>query len=111
MIRIQIPSEDGKDRFIEIQDEAWCKGSFLLGSACGRCTRCVDEALQLVPQLLKERRVRIEESTLIHHAIPDRPLAGHQALDFTDKFKLACFEEARRILYDRHVPKEGNLDV
>ncbi len=31
-----------------------CRGSWMLGSACGECDRCIEEAKKLIPSLRKE---------------------------------------------------------
>jgi hypothetical protein len=39
-----------------MNDDPMCKGSFVLGTACGWCKRCRDEAVKLVPELLAEKK-------------------------------------------------------
>lgn len=34
--------------------EAICKGSWRIGTACGECSKCRDEARQLIPLLIAE---------------------------------------------------------
>lgn len=34
--------------------EAICRGAWMLGTACGHCSRCMDEASRLIPKLREE---------------------------------------------------------
>lgn len=38
------------------QDMVVCRGSWVLGSACGCCVRCADEAMTLIPKLIEENK-------------------------------------------------------
>lgn len=66
-----------------------CKGAWLLGSACGKCARCVVSA----PEVIKTLRGQADRLDAIVKLIPP----GGHGYDYSDEYKLACFEEMRRI--------------
>jgi hypothetical protein len=41
-------------------NEAICKGSWWLGSACGKCERCHEEARKALPPLIKQAKAMRE---------------------------------------------------
>lgn len=80
-----------------------CKGDWSLGTACGRCERCLTNVLGYVSLLKQELDLERssnaslnEKLTLIKASLP-MPMG----FDISDKFKLACFEEARRVLWTK----------
>jgi hypothetical protein len=47
------------------QDNATCKGSWRLGTACGDCSRCLEEAKTAIPELISEtNKLRLANSNL-----------------------------------------------
>ena len=49
--------------------EVICKGSWWLGSACGRCERCHEEARKCLPPLIKHAKAMREVLTGIHEEL------------------------------------------
>lgn len=49
--------------------EALCKGSWRLGTACGRCAKCIEEAQQLIPLLIAENFQMREVLTGLHEEL------------------------------------------
>ena len=47
-------------------NEAICKGSWRLGTACGECSKCKAEARQLIPLLMAENFQMREVLTGLH---------------------------------------------
>jgi hypothetical protein len=79
-----------------------CKGSWLLGTACGHCQRCIKEAPEAIAALRATLDVSIARTTLIVSMIPPRAPLNY---DFVDSVKIKMFDAIREQLYD----KEGNL--
>lgn len=75
---------------------AICKGSWVLGTACGRCAKCRDEALGIVGKLMPAYRRLQEQMTMLVAVLP----RGGHGYDYSDEYKVQCFEEARRIAYE-----------
>jgi hypothetical protein len=69
--------------------DAICRGSWLLGSACGKCDRCREEAVSRMPDLLAKAK-KLDEVTLIMRA-------AHQG---SREFAGACVEEIHRVLIE-----------
>ena len=75
-----------------------CRGSWVLGSCCGACARCSKEALELIPRLLQETK---DQKLLIARVKSVIPRGYDPPIDHTDQHKLHCYDEARRILYEK----------
>lgn len=74
--------------------EATCRGSWCLGSACGHCRRCVEEASDLIPRLLAQNKMLLNKLTDVAACVPQMA-DGH---DVADAFKARAFDEVRRIV-------------
>jgi len=48
-----------------------CKGSYALGSACGKCERCAWERNRDLPRLFEQARARIEELECVEANLAD----------------------------------------
>lgn len=77
-----------------------CKGCYELNTACGKCPRCIESALELVPKLIEEKRNAARKWSRIIVAIP--PKMPHT--DFFDHHKARRFDEARDVIYDNGEP-------
>lgn len=79
---------DGDNHGLYLKPEgALCKGSWLLGSACGRCERCRDEAAKLLPAMIEKGKLLDTVRQMI--------AAGAQG---SQAYKLATLDEVRRLL-------------
>ena len=74
-------------------NDALCRGSWLLGTACGKCPRCIEEAGPIIRSLRDNEEKLTRKLTRIHLCLI--PQVGPN--DITDTFKVTCFNEARRI--------------
>jgi hypothetical protein len=74
---------------------ATCRGSWVLGTACGYCQRCQDEARELIPKLLTERKELQAKLTMVAMVLPPVFEQG----DYTDAYKIVAFDEARRVFH------------
>jgi hypothetical protein len=72
-----------------------CRGSWVLGTACGHCDLCRDEARVLIPKLLTERKELQAKLTMIAMVLPPVFEQG----DYTDAYKIVAFDEARRVFH------------
>jgi hypothetical protein len=70
-----------------------CKGSWMLGTACGKCPACADEALKMMPSLVADNKKLSPIIGLI------RPIPEYG--DYSDAYKARAYDEARRVLYDK----------
>ena len=76
--------------------DAVCKGSWVLGSACGRCSRCAEEAPRAIASLLTTVNAFERRLKLIVGCIPPPSGMGDYAADV----KAKLFEACRSQLYD-----------
>lgn len=80
-----------------MMDQAICRGSWMLGSACGHCQRCLDEAGDVIPKLLRDHEEL--QARLIHVVSIIPPPFTDSNWDYADKFKAAAFDEVRRLIH------------
>jgi hypothetical protein len=74
--------------------DAVCKGSWMLGTACGHCSRCVEMAKPTIDALLADIDEKKARMSTILSCLPP----GGHGFDISDEFKVKCFDEARRLV-------------
>lgn len=75
-----------------------CRGSWLLRTACGHCSRCQEEAPKAIAALQKSSEKNERALLSIRGCIPPSvPIPGY---DLTDAVKAKLFDAAREQLYD-----------
>ena len=74
---------------------ARCRGSWELGSACGECQRCRDEAVELVPRLVRDFRVLQGKMVLVCSVCETVARIGDS---MSREFRDACLQEIQRIV-------------
>lgn len=79
-----------------------CRGSWLLGTACGHCQRCIKEAPSAIATLRASLEAVEKRTKLVVSIIPPPVKYGY---DFLDSVKIKMFDAVREQLYD----KEGKL--
>jgi len=85
-----------------ISNAPLCKGSWLVGSACRKCSRCLEEAATIIPHLKVERRLLAEKLDKVNTFILPHPGwkdDDNNSVDISDEFKARCFDEVRKILH------------
>ena len=75
--------------------KAYCKGSWLLETACGDCARCLEEAKTLIPNLQLRIKMLNEGIEKIWVFIPPIPLK----YDLPDNIKVVHYDALRKALY------------
>ena len=76
----------------------------MLGSACGTCPRCVREMPLIVSKLREVCDNQLDLITRLAQHAPHVVKNGDREYDIVDEFKVRCFDEMRRILYERKPP-------
>ena len=74
----------------EFLNDVACRGSWMLGTACGRCERCRDEASTIIPKLMHYKKTVDRIARLTD---PDMPKSH--------TFKLAVLEEIGRMVSEK----------
>jgi len=72
-----------------------CKGSWAIGTACKKCDRCIQEALATHQGLLDSLKAARAATEFTLRLLPEKT-DGH---DVGDQFKIACFDELRRMMW------------
>ena len=70
-----------------------CKGSWVLGTACGTCKHCRDEAVAIVPALVNDRNKLRRVLALT----PNKPEGSG---DISEGLQAALWREIRMTLHD-----------
>lgn len=76
-------------------DDIICKGDWHLGTACTRCQRCLNTAAPVINGLRASNDSLNEKLKKILTCVPPD---GH-GFDYSDTFKVACFDKVRRVLH------------
>lgn len=77
-----------------------CKGSWTLGSACGQCKRCAEEALRLVPELLAKAKVTEDRAEVLSAVVASVAAFSVEVDDGRD----SLLERAAGLLWRRENP-------
>jgi hypothetical protein len=81
-------------------DFLMCKGDWTLGTACGRCSKCIESAKPMIDRLLAHVTALENRLQNIAACLP----SSSRSYDFSDRYKLECFEEARRLATKPSLP-------
>jgi hypothetical protein len=83
-------------------NNAICRGSWMLGSACGRCRRCHVEAAELLPEFMRRNKKSARLLEIVATYVPRRS----ESVEYKDHFKVHLFDELRRAFYEEMDRKE-----
>jgi hypothetical protein len=82
--------------------EVVCRGSWVLGTACGHCQRCIETAPATIAGLRSDLERAHRLNKVVISVIPPPCPPGH---DFVDAFKVKMFEALQAQIYD----EEGKM--
>lgn len=74
-----------------------CRDSWLLGTACGHCSRCAEEAPATIAHL-RERLEHLEDLERIVRAIVPQPC---DRLEMLDHAKVRLFDAPRALIWSK----------
>lgn len=78
-------------------DEVTCKGSWFLRTACGKCSRCAEEAPRTIAHLLAINSINEERLAKVLAYLPPRP--PFKGVDLVDTVKVSLFNALRDVFH------------
>lgn len=78
---------------MQIAQLANCKGDWVIGTACGKCPKCFDNAPKAIEFLRAESRGYLMSLTAI------APILSAARATQSDTFRLACLDEIARLIH------------